>query len=158
MLRNVKSEELPSYIKDHGTIIKLHLRDDASMENLEYSIKKWIVFPYCQVNLKIDSDKEIRIGYKSPKAALEDFLANDGMGLGNLDNIIVEQTELNGVTMAYALRYREYFQEYSFIEFNRRNLLVMIIIEIQFLLVYVLKVYGWLIALRDINAKRFWLL
>lgn len=121
LLRNVKREELPSYIKEHGTIIKLHLRDDASMENLEYSIKKWIVFPYCQVNLKIDSDKEIRIGYKSPKAALEDFLANDGMGLGNLDNIIVEQTELNGVTMAYALRYREYFQEYSFIEFNRRN-------------------------------------
>lgn len=121
LLRNVKKEELPTYIKEHGTIIKLHLRDDASMENLEYSIKKWIVFPYCKVSLKIDSDKEIRIGYDSPKAALEDFLANDGMGLGNMDNIIVEQAELNGVTMAYALRYKEYFQEYSFIEFNRRN-------------------------------------
>ena len=121
LLKNVKKEELPVYIKEHGTIIKLHLRDDASMDDLELSIKRWIVFPYCQVILKIDSDKEIKIGYESPKAALEDFLANDGMGLGNADNIIVEQIELNGVTMAYALRYREYFQEYSFIEFNRRN-------------------------------------
>ena len=121
LLRNVKREELPENIKEHGTIIKLHLRDDASMERLEFNTKKWIVFPYCQVILKIDSDKEIKIGYDSPKVALEDFLANDGMGLSNRDNIIVEQTELNGVTMAYALRYREYFQEYSFIEFNRRN-------------------------------------
>ena len=32
----------------------------------------------------------------------------------------------------------------------------MMIIEIPLLLVYVLKVYGWLIVLRDINAKRFW--
>ena len=119
LLKNVKKEELPVYVKEHGTIIKLHLRDNASMENLEFNIKRWIVFPYCQVVLKIDLDKDI--GYESPKAALEDFLANDGMGLGNVDNIIVEQTELNGIVMAYALRYREYFQEYSFIEFNRRN-------------------------------------
>ena len=123
LLRNVKRDELPPYIKEHGTIIYLHLRDDASMDNLEYSIKKWIVFPYCTVILKIDSDKEIEIGYESPKAALENFLANDGMGLGNVDNIIVEQTELNGVTMAYALRYRKYFQEYSFIEFSRRDII-----------------------------------
>ena len=121
LLRNVKKQELPSYIKEHGTIIKLHLRDDASMDDLEYSIKKWVVFPYCQVTLKIDSEKEIKIGYESPKKALEDFLTNDGMGFGSMDNIIVEQTELDGVTMAYALRYREHFQEYSLVEFNRRN-------------------------------------
>jgi hypothetical protein len=94
LLRNVKREELPVYIREHGTIIKLHLRDDASMERLEYDIKKWIVFPHCEVMLKNGSDREIKIGYGSPKAALEDFIANDGIGLGNVDNIIVEQTFL----------------------------------------------------------------
>ncbi|MDE6520049.1 MAG: ATP-binding protein [Ruminococcus sp.] len=116
LLKSLKKNELPKHIIKHGTIIKLHLRDDASMSKLEYNIKKWIVFPYCNVYLKIDSSDFIKIGYKSPKEALEDYISHDSAI--SSDNIIVQEDTIEGVTMAYALRYKEYFQEYSLIEYT----------------------------------------
>ncbi len=109
-------KELPGHIAKHGTAIKLHLRDDADMRNLEYNLKKWIVFPYCEVMLKKDQNSSIQIGYYSPKSALEEYIS-----IGQLDNIIVREEEVDGISIAYALQYREYFQEYSMVTSFRKN-------------------------------------
>ena len=109
-------KELPGHIAKHGTAIKLHLRDDADMRNLEYNLKKWIVFPYCEVILKKDQNSSIQIGYYSPKSALEEYIS-----IGQLDNIIVREEEVDGISIAYAVQYREYFQEYSMVTSFRKN-------------------------------------
>ena len=121
LLKSLKKDELPTHIAKHGTMINLHLRDDANMEKLEFNIKRWIVFPYCEVVLIKDSSDEIKIGYDSPKVALEDYIARGSVGQS--ENIIVQQEEINGISIAYALRYREYIQEYSLIEYSRKNYL-----------------------------------
>ena len=119
LLKNLEKQELPEHISEHGTVIKLHLRDDADMQNLEHDIKKWIVFPYCEVVLIKDQKAPVRIGYNSPKAALEEYISHEA--LGELNNIEIRQEEIDGITIAYAVRYKEYFQEYFLVTYNRRN-------------------------------------
>lgn len=118
LLKTVQKQELPEHIKEHGTHIKLHLRDKDTVKRLEYNLRKWVVFPKSEVYLIMNGSDPIKIGYDSPKQALEDYLEN---GTNLMGNIKVEQVEVDGITLAYALRYREYFQEYSLVEFSRRN-------------------------------------
>lgn len=119
LLKNIEKWELPEHIAEHGTVIKLYLRDNADMQNLEHDIKKWIVFPYCEVFLINDQKQPIRIGYVSPRDALEEYISHET--LGEINNIEIRQEELDGITIAYAVRYKEYFQEYSLVTYNRRN-------------------------------------
>ncbi len=121
LLKNLEKQELPKHITEHGTVIKLHLRDNADMQNIEHDIKKWIVFPYCEVVLIKDQGIPMRIGYSSPKAALEEFISREV--LGKSDDIIIKQEEIEGITIAYAMRYKEYFQEYSLVTY-RRNYII----------------------------------
>lgn len=119
LLKTVEKSDVPEWIKNHGTMIKLHLRENQKVDQLEYNLKKWIVFPYCDVELLKDNNTPIRIGYSSPKEAIEDYLGNNSIEVGS--NITVKEVEIEGIKIAYALRYREYFQEYSLVEFSRRN-------------------------------------
>jgi len=118
LLKAMQKRDLPNHISEHGTEIRLHLRKENSVEKLEYNLRKWIVFPYCEVSLKINNSDPVKIGYDSPKAALEEYIKNNSM---YTENIVVKEVEQDGITLAYALRYREYLQEYSLIEFNRRS-------------------------------------
>jgi|GEM_PF-3140191 len=118
LLKSMNKQELPEHISDHGTEIRLHLRKENSIDKLEYNLRKWIVFPYCDVLLKIDHMEPIKIGYLSPKAALEEYIRNNSMFS---DNVVVKEVEQDGITLAYALKFREYIQEYSLIEYNRRT-------------------------------------
>ncbi len=119
LLKSLEKQELPKHIAEHGTVIKLHLRDNADMQNIEHNIKKWIVFPYCEVVLIKDNEIPIKIGYSSPKAALEEYISHEV--LGKSDDIIIKQEEIEGITIAYVMKYKEYFQEYSLVSYSRRN-------------------------------------
>ncbi|SHL98338.1 Histidine kinase-, DNA gyrase B-, and HSP90-like ATPase [Anaerosporobacter mobilis DSM 15930] len=119
LLKSVTKDEIPKLISNHGTMIKLHLRDNENTDNLEYNIKKWIIFPYCDVKLVKDTSEPIKIGYSSPKEALEDYIGRGAIEAGS--SIVIKEVEVDGITVAYALRYREYLQEYSLVEYNRRN-------------------------------------
>lgn len=119
LLKSLEKQELPKHIAEHGTAIKLHLRDTADMQNIEHNIKKWIVFPYCEVFLIKDQEIPIKIGYSSPKAVLEEYISHEV--IGKSDDIIIKQEEIEGITIAYAMKYKEYFQEYSLVPYGRRN-------------------------------------
>lgn len=65
-LRNVNGKyllkkETPSktngYIQDHGTIIKLHVRPDVNMNDLEMNLKKWIVLSEIPITLIINGEE-----------------------------------------------------------------------------------------------------
>ncbi len=117
LLKTMQKRDLPKHISEHGTEIRLHLRKQNDVQTLEYNLRKWIVFPYCDVVLKVNNLEPIKIGYESPKNALEDYIRNSSMFA---ENIVVKEVKQEGIILAYALRYREYLQEYSLVEYNRR--------------------------------------
>lgn len=114
----MNKKDLPTHISNHGTEIRLHLRKENSIDQLEYNLRKWVVFPYCNVFLTINNSEPLKIGYASPKVALEEYIRNNSMFS---ENIVVKEVEQDGIILAYALRYREYIQEYSLVEYNRRT-------------------------------------
>ena len=120
LLQHLCKNELPIEIMQHGTIISLYVRQDIDMTKLESNIKKWILYPPCNVWLSIDENTPKKIGYNSPKEALSDYLIEKGFNFDN-ELIKVEEEKLDGVTLAYAIKFSVYFKEWSFLEIRRKN-------------------------------------
>ena len=59
----------------HGTSMKLTLRASVKAPEVVQVMQNWIVFPGCDVTVKVDSNPEVKIGYESPRAALEAAIA-----------------------------------------------------------------------------------
>lgn len=118
LLKKVRKDELFDEMKKHGTAIKLRIREDVSMENLYENISKWILFPYCDVFLHCNKCEKIKIGFTSPKNAIEEYIKQGSVA--NNEKIVVTEETIDGITMAYALRYSKYMQEYTLVEYNDR--------------------------------------
>mgnify|MGYP000669331598 CR=1 FL=1 len=118
LLQYINKEDVKSKIMPHGTEIKLKVRHEINMLNLEDDIKKWILYPPCEIFLSIDHNKPINIGYNKPKDALEQYLTNIGYDPKN-EYIMIKEETINGVTLAYALHFYKYFKEWSFLENSR---------------------------------------
>ena len=69
LLKKEAKEDADEYIREHGTIVKLHIRSDVDMSKLEGILKKWIVVTEVPVEF-ITEGKTISIGYSSIKDAL----------------------------------------------------------------------------------------
>lgn len=110
LLKKLSKTNLTPAIKEHGTEVTLFVRTDVDMKNLESSLRKWILIPYCDVYLKIDEWDPCKIGYSSPKEALENYLNP----LPPNEYRVVE-AELSGVSIAYALKYLKYLNEWDFV-------------------------------------------
>lgn len=102
----------------HGTSIKLKVRPNVVIDNILDTVKRWIVFPKCKVTVQIDG-KNHAIGYESPKQALELLLNESGYELVNMETnatqVEVREKEINGVTIAYAVKWSNYFNEWTFL-------------------------------------------
>ncbi len=108
-------------LSSHGTSIQLRVRHSVDMSDILQTAKRWIVVPRCEVSMTIDDNPPALIGFPSPEKAVESYL----VGVGVLDDQvdaeektkikIVERSE-NGVTLAYALKWSEYFREWSLLE------------------------------------------
>jgi molecular chaperone HtpG len=78
--------------------------------------RKWIVIPDCNVTVQVDDEPEERVGFGSPKEALEDSLVK--LGINRLEDgnwrIKINQEKKNGVTLAYGVQWYEHFKEWNF--------------------------------------------
>ena len=101
------------YIRKHGTILKLHIRPDVVMSDLEQNLKKWIVVSEIPITLVINGENII-IGNKSLKDALVSFLKEENYNVDD-KNIRVEEKTIGNVTVACALRYDNYMSDWSFL-------------------------------------------
>jgi molecular chaperone HtpG len=63
----------------HGTKFRLKLRTTATKVDVLAAVRRWIVIPRCNVTVTIDDGDPIRVGFQSPKQALEHLLA-ESMG------------------------------------------------------------------------------
>ncbi|REA60670.1 ATP-binding protein [Dyadobacter luteus] len=123
LLKYLSPDKIPDELKKHGTEIKLHVRADVDLSNIEEEIKKWILIPKCKLSLEV-SDKIISIGYESPGDILKSHLKENGFNVDE-KHIRVKEIEKDGVTLAFALRYIEHWKEWDFLEYTnteRHNL------------------------------------
>jgi len=121
-LLDKQTDEIANHLAPHGTSVKLKVRPSAEISDIIETAKKWIVVPGCEVNITVDSDPPVQVGFSSPKDAIKDVLQNIGASFdgdsGHLDRRIlrIEEKEMDGVTLAYALEWSEFFKEWSFLQ------------------------------------------
>ena len=113
LLKKEATHQANQYIQDHGTIIKLHIRPDVDMSDLELNLKKWIVLSEIPITLIINKE-QITIGHKSLKEVLVDFLKEENYNVDG-KTLKVEEKTIGNVTVACALRYNDYLSDWSFL-------------------------------------------
>ncbi len=113
LLKKKDKNEADPYIKEHGTIINLHIRSDVDMSNLEKNLRKWIIVSEIPIVLSIDG-KETQIGNSTLKDALISCLKDANINVDN-KNIKVEEKTIGNVTVACALQYNNYLSDWSFL-------------------------------------------
>ena len=112
------SDETAKRLKPHGTLVRLTLRPSAVIQDVLEIAKLWIVVPGCDVSFSIDDSAPVRVGFDSPKAALEQALRDSGIFPSDAtqqSGVVVMEKQLANVTLAYALEWSDYFKEYSFL-------------------------------------------
>lgn len=120
LLKKKTKNEADPYIKEHGTIINLHIRPDVDMSNLENNLKKWIIVSDIPITLVLDK-KEIQIGSPTLKEALITCLKDANINVDN-KNIKVEEKTIGNVTVACALQYNNYIADWSFLYIPKYNI------------------------------------
>lgn len=111
-------------IYPHGTIFNLRIRQHIDMSRIADTAKYWVVKPNCKVTLQIDDHPVEHIGYTNLSDSLRETLRNLNFNFYE-DETVAEnkssvrlrfvEVEKNGVSLAYVLRYNEYFDEWSFL-------------------------------------------
>jgi molecular chaperone HtpG len=119
-LLDKQTDETAKRLAPHGTLIKLEVRPSAVAPDVVDTAQRWVVVPGCEVSVTVDSGPPTQIGFRSPREALLDLLRKRGEAVDErLDNgggprVRVEERESHNVTVAYAVRWSPYFQEWSF--------------------------------------------
>ncbi|MCR2046791.1 ATP-binding protein [Acetatifactor muris] len=117
LVRRIKKVDVDRRIKEHGTMVKLYVRNDVDMSTLERDLRKWIVIPEIPVYLTMNDEDKIRIGYDSLKEALVKFLNETGRTVDGEKYDVYEETEGN-VTIAYAVRHLRYLSDWCLLEID----------------------------------------
>lgn len=121
LLKKKTKEDSEHFIKEHGTIIRLHIRSDVDMSDVEENLRKWIVLTQIPVTLLINETRK-KIGYTSLKEALIDYLLTVNIKVDN-KRFKVEEKTVGNVTLACALEFNKYISDWSFLttQHIRRN-------------------------------------
>ncbi|MFH6786336.1 HD domain-containing protein [Methylobacterium sp. MA0201] len=104
-----------STLGQHGTSFKLRFRSTAKPINVLETVRKWIMFPRCNVCVEVDGASPEKIGFHSPKNALDEFLRIFKRRLYERSMVRVEEREFNGVTVAYAIEFSPHYRDWGFV-------------------------------------------
>lgn len=120
-LLNKDDHPMAKQLVPHGTLVRLELRRSASTPDFVEAARKWIVVPGCDVRMKIDDQDPISVGFSSVGEALRARLEKAGYAVASAKErddspaIRVIERQLEGVCMAYAVRWSDFFNEWSFV-------------------------------------------
>lgn len=123
LLKYLSTDKVCNEIKKHGTEIKLYVRADVNLSNIEKELKQWILIPNCSLQLQTN-EKLTKIGYESPKDVLKSHLKEIGYDVDD-KHLKIKEVKRDGITMAFAVRYIEHWKEWDFVdyrEFDRKNI------------------------------------
>jgi molecular chaperone HtpG len=128
-LLNKESDPVARRIGPHGTMVKLRVRPSAELGDIVATARRWVVIPGCDVLVTIDDSSPVRIGFASPRDAVVHVLealniqVDESPESHRRRRTTVIEREHNGVVLAYAVQWSEYFREWSFLAYpsGRRN-------------------------------------
>jgi molecular chaperone HtpG len=116
-LLDKNAEPLARSLSPHGTSVKIRLRPTARRFDLLEAVRRWVLFPLCQVTVTIDDNSPEKIGYRTPKEALEAYIARAPTSREiTMSKFKVEETTIDGITLAYVMQYSSHFRDWSFLE------------------------------------------
>ncbi|WP_148050749.1 ATP-binding protein [Pseudomonas moraviensis] len=98
----------------HGSRVRLKLRSTAKIGDVLQVARMWLLFPRCDVYVKIDSEEAVKIGYDSPKQALEYFIEESKYFSISREIHEVREVTNAGVTLAFVVERDELFKDWSF--------------------------------------------
>ena len=119
------SSEIVKQLAPHGTLVKLSVRPKARFEDILRTARRWIVIPGCQATIAVDSEPPVTVGYPTPREALADLLIKKNVitPVGGSEfeypisqsrsRVRIEQRDRAGVSLAYAIKWNDYFQEWD---------------------------------------------
>jgi molecular chaperone HtpG len=108
----------------HGTRVRLKVRQTARFDDVLNQVRQWIVIPKCKVTVSVDGAAPTPVGHSSAGGAVEAFLAASGrMAIGTLGRPLykVVTKKADGVELAYAVQWSEYFRDWSVAWFTDRR-------------------------------------
>ena len=113
-------------IGPHGTLVRLVIRSSATLKDVHKTVRRWIVTPACGVYLSLDSSPPVPIGHTRLGDALKEAMREEGLDVdadrpASRKKIKIEEAQIGGVTIAFALRWSEWFKEWGFIEVRRQD-------------------------------------
>ncbi len=109
-------------LEPHGTSIRIKVRKSAKALDVRSTLERWIVFPRCYVELRIDSGDPVAIGFASPKVALETYLESySGKDVvGGREYRVIDQRR-DGLDVAYAVAKDPFFKDWSLVSVVDRS-------------------------------------
>lgn len=125
------SEDVIS-VYPHGTSFQLKIRPSVNIVDIVEIAKSWIIFPGCDVHLHVNSKAPVRIGYTRPSEAVAAYLDTYGIKTeivelsapleqNSKSTVRIVEKSVNGVTIAYAVQWSPYFNEWTFLSSPERN-------------------------------------
>ncbi|MGA5043976.1 HD domain-containing protein [Streptomyces arboris] len=124
LVRTLSKTEIVKEILPHGTCVRLKVRPSADVSDVVGIARQWIVLPECNVAVDQGSGSWTEIGYRTVGDALRSAIAEHRADLREqLDNrrIRIVEKDLDGLSIAYAVRWNEYFSEWTFLPFPRQS-------------------------------------
>ncbi|MFJ5517855.1 ATP-binding protein [Streptomyces griseoluteus] len=118
LVRVLPKDEIDESIRDHGTIFRLTVRPSADIDDVLDTARRWIVVPGCTVTCIIDDNPEVNVGHETIREALEKILIESSAASReqlNSNKIRVDVAEKGNVTIAYALRWNDFFRQWEFV-------------------------------------------
>ncbi len=106
-----------SEIGAHGTKIVLKMRSSSKRVDVLETLRRWIMFPRCNVTAQIDDQEPQKIGFDSPKAAVTNFVSTSQLGF-KPDLIEIQERKIGGVTLAFATLYNPHFRDRQFLQYS----------------------------------------
>jgi hypothetical protein len=83
-----------------------------------------ILIPSCKVTVAIDGTAPVSVGHANPKEALEAYIDArhlQTLSLSGKPAIKVEQRSVDGLTIAYAVRWSDYFNDWTMMAADRSD-------------------------------------
>ncbi len=109
----------------HGTRFQLKVRPSVEIANILDTAKLWVVIPGCEVKVTTDGGEGVTVGHKDAATALQAVLKERGIDaeISNAteppeqagSGIRIFSQNVNKVNVAYAVKWSEYFKEWTFL-------------------------------------------
>jgi histidine kinase/DNA gyrase B/HSP90-like ATPase len=112
----------------HGTEVELQIRPSATMRDVAEVMEGWVVVPRCQVTLTIDDNEPTDIGFGNVESSLKSMMGlsetemwerKEGDQEPKRQQIRIVEQSRNGVDLAFAVQWSDYFKEWAFVRGGR---------------------------------------